>query len=85
MKHRVEVMHNDPDIIIDFEMISLNERWEVGSDTRHGKKGFRVCRYLPTGGGNYKWDESYMFFTSLDEVYKAIHDPKLQSQGRRDF
>jgi hypothetical protein len=72
------IRHNDPDVIVTFDN-DKGEVWEIGADTRHGKRGFRVLRHL-----NHKWDENYMFFTSLDAALTAFKTGRLH-EGRAAF
>ncbi len=71
------IKHNDPQFVVVFE--KTNEEWEIGTDTRHGKKGFRVIRYIKE-----RWDEHYMFFTSLDAALLAFKTNDL-TEGRQAF
>lgn len=73
------IQHNDPDIVITFTNEKKDEYWDAGPDTRHGQRGYRVVRYV-----NNKWDNNYMFFTSLDEVYTACMTGRLH-EGRQAF
>lgn len=65
----------------------LVESWSLSEDTRHGKEGYRVSRYLPCEdekNSASKWDETYMFFETIDEAYKAFLSGDLK-KGQLDF
>jgi hypothetical protein len=84
----VDVDGNKIDVY-DFELTFAknDEQWLVIEDTRHGKKGFRVSRYLPVvdrDDCDWMWDEWYMFFESMDDVYKAFKYGWLE-YGRKNF
>ncbi len=61
------------------------ERWTLSRDTRHGEEGWRACRYLPAKDEPvFDWDESYMFFATLDDAVTAFENGNLV-EGRKAF
>lgn len=61
------------------------ETWTVSKDTRHGKEGYRVLRYT-LHEGSLTWDETYMFFKSLDTVKAAFDgDIDLKATAIEEF
>lgn len=62
------------------------ERWLVSRGTRHGQKGWTASRYLPAKDdpNTFDWDESYMFFPTLDAAVIAFETENL-TEGRRAF
>ncbi len=69
-----------------FENNTYTEELIVSRDTRHGIKGFRVCRYTKetTDYDRWTWDETYCFYRTLDEVLIAFETGDYK-QGRADF
>lgn len=60
--------------------LDRDEQYSIGWDTRHGKDGFRMLRFVNSGNRDpenngepiYDWDELYMFFLTIDAAVKAI-------------
>lgn len=64
---------------------STNESFLIVENERHNQKGFCVSRYtLNVSLDEYEWDESYLFYPSLDEAYKAIVKKDYEA-GRNAF
>lgn len=54
--------------------LDYGERFIVTRETRHGKEGYRVGRYLcdQIPAYTWTWDESYQFYTNLNDLFSSI-------------
>lgn len=69
-----------------FNEETKTESWILSSDIRHGVKGYRVGRYLLDKDDDcYNWDESYMFFSSVEDVVNAFFDSELKRLAVQRF
>ena len=76
----------DLDLFVD--IADSEETFVVGRDERHGKKGFRVCRYIWADKNNHDmgsdWDESYQFYENLNDFFEAV-EKQDYSKGKAAF
>lgn len=57
------------------ELVERDEHFEITPDTRGGKAGYRVMRYLPENddpGSPMAWDQWFQFYPSLESFALAV-------------
>ncbi len=70
------------------EMQDRDEHFAVSPDNRHGKDGYRVLRFLPSGTpgdrNHWNWDQWYQFYTTIEAFVVAVSTGDY-AQGVENF
>jgi len=62
-----------------------DDKLTLTKSKRHGVEGYTGSRYIFDSKNDiWNWDESYLFYPSLDDAYKAFEN-KDYDAGRKAF